>query len=190
MNLPRRLFLGSLLSAMATGALASTPSLIIAPTLDLNPIADTVRRYRELVTYYNICIDEIKHNHLRVQEYIHMRTTPCKAYELPVNEYRAISTEVTFHDMFVDLLSYMMTEFGNDLVTKEDIAKLFDRNAFSEKIRTTGINEELLLTLARGAIPIAIARDAFGNRKMHISPKLLGPVWKEFVRKSAPLLPN
>jgi len=99
MHVIRRDFLKCLLGVVvvAAGTLATTPVLAIEPSPDLEPIAETIRQYQELVRIYEAARSPM------------------------LGEY---STELagTITAKFNTLLGYMMEQFGGCDCTKEDLA--------------------------------------------------------------------
>lgn len=172
MALSRRSFFRVLVTAVAAGTLASTPALAIAPanSPDLEPIAETIRMYQELVAFNKLQQAAIASRYNDRQ--------PLYAKSVQEREdWREYTNAVG--SKFGQLLSYTMEQFGDGSCTAEDVKTIF---SYREPLTV-----ELLRRLPRGVIPVTVAKYVLAYDKMPMNSNLI-TVWHEFSTKYAPLL--
>ena len=150
-EMKRRGFLAAVLAATVAGTLGTNSALARAPVPDLEPIAETIRQYQEMVSLHNA--------HRENNGYL---------WKTP----KIIQEELT--QRFDRLLGYMMQEFSSCPCSREDVRAVFNNQPL---LLTT----EYLESVVRGTIPLVMARNVLSgsHQGMMMRPSDLTN-WKPF----------
>lgn len=176
MEMKRRSFLAGIIAAITAGTLATTPSLAIAPTPDLEPIAETIRQYQALVK-------------------LHHSLPMVKSCDGKQTSHRTTEFNGEMTQRFNILLHYMMNQFGKDECLKENVAEIFkgsrpEYNQFTKRLKIEHeLTVEKLNAVVRGVIPVMVAKYVLGVHKMPVQAWRMTS-WKPFVKLYADKLPN
>lgn len=157
----RRSFLAAILASAVAGTLGTNSALAHAPAPDLEPIAETIRQYQNLVKF------------CRAHE-----TEQVAGWDQP-DEIRKEATA-----KFDQLMGYMMQEFGSCPCTKEDVRAVF-KTGHPDQLTT-----DYLESVVRGTIPILVAMNVLSrhNERLHVRP--VGMInWESFVVAYAHKIP-